>query len=315
MTDPLIRIEGLTRRFQTGGGLMSRPRAMLAVREVSLTVGRGEALGVVGESGCGKSTLARLVLRLIEPTSGTVTFDGTEITALPPSALRRLRRRMAMVFQDPYSSLDPRHTVAQVLAEPFVIQGQPLPPGTLPALLAQVGLPEALADSHPHQLSGGQRQRVGIARALALHPDFVVLDEPTASLDVSIQAQIIALLADLRSRMGLTYLFISHDLGLVRYFCDRIVVMYLGAVVEVLPDPAAPPRHPYTRALMESRFAPDPAQRRSLAPLTGEIPSPFALPPGCAFAARCPHASDRCRAERPVLSDDPTHPVACFHPL
>ncbi|MBE2274826.1 MAG: ABC transporter ATP-binding protein [Rhodobacteraceae bacterium] len=288
---------------------------MWAVRDLSLAIGRGEALGVVGESGCGKSTLARLVLRLIEPTAGRIIFDGTEITALSPAALRRMRRRMAMVFQDPYSSLDPRYTVTQVLAEPFRIQRQPLPAGAIAALLASVGLPDALAESHPHQLSGGQRQRVGIARALALHPEFVVLDEPTASLDVSIQAQIIALLADLRDRMGLTYLFISHDLGLVRYFCQRIVVMYLGAVVEVLPDTAAAPRHPYTEALMQSGFAPDPGRRRSVVPLTGEIPSPFALPPGCAFAGRCPRVTDRCRAERPLLSGDGGHPVACFHPL
>jgi oligopeptide/dipeptide ABC transporter ATP-binding protein len=315
MTAPLIRIEHLTRQFQSGGGFLSRPRSMLAVRDVSLGIARGEAVGVVGESGCGKSTLARLVLRLIEPTSGRVSFDGTDLATLSATALRRMRRRMAMVFQDPYSSLDPRHTLTQVLAEPFQVQRQPLPPGTIAALLAEVGLPEGLADSHPQQLSGGQRQRVGIARALALRPDFLVLDEPTASLDVSIQAQIIALLADLRDRLGLTCLFISHDLGLVRYFCDRIVVMYLGAVVEVLPDPAAAPRHPYTHALMDARFAPDPAQRKRLAPLSGEIPSPFALPAGCAFAARCPHATDLCRRESPRLSDDPAHPVACFHPL
>ncbi len=220
-----------------------------------------------------------------------------------------------MVFQDPYSSLDPRYTLARVLEEPFRVQREPLHAGAIAELLASVGLPEGLAGSHPHQLSGGQRQRVGIARALALRPDFVVLDEPTASLDVSIQAQIVALLADLRDRMGLTYLFISHDLGLVRYFCDRIVVMYLGAVVEILPDPRAAPRHPYTEALMRSGFAPEPARRRDLAPLQGEIPSPFALPAGCAFASRCPRASDRCRAERPALSDDPAQPVACFHPL
>ncbi len=315
MTAPLIQVEGLSRSFQSGGGLFAPERKMWAVRDVTLSIGRGEALGVVGESGCGKSTLARLVLRLIDPTAGRIGFDGTEITALSPSALRRMRRRMAMVFQDPYSSLDPRYTVAQVLAEPFRIQRQPLPADAIAPLLASVGLPVALADSHPHQLSGGQRQRVGIARALALRPDFVVLDEPTASLDVSIQAQIIALLADLRDRMGLTYLFISHDLGLVRYFCQRIVVMYLGAVVEVLPDTVAAPRHPYTEALMQSGFAPDPARRRRVVPLTGEIPSPFALPPGCAFASRCPRVSDRCRAERPVLSGDADHPVACFHPL
>ena len=288
---------------------------MMAVRDVSLSIGRGEALGVVGESGCGKSTLARLVLRLIEPTSGQVIFDGTDLTALSAPALRQMRRRMAMVFQDPYSSLDPRFTLAEVLAEPFRVQGQPLPADAVPAMLAAVGLPENLGTSYPHQLSGGQRQRVGIARALALSPEFLVLDEPTASLDVSIQAQIIALLADLRDRKGLTYLFISHDLGLVRYFCDRIVVMYLGAVVEVLPNTGAAPRHPYTRALNQSGFAPDPALRRDIVPLQGDIPSPFALPPGCAFASRCPLASDRCRSERPALSDDPAHPVACFHPL
>lgn len=314
MTAPLVQIEGLAKRFQTGGGLFAPPRAMMAVRDLSLDIGRGEVLGVVGESGCGKSTLARLVLRLIEPSAGRIRFDGTDITALPQAGLRKMRRRMAMVFQDPYSSLDPRYTLSGILAEPFAVQGQKLPEGAVAAMLEAVGLPAALADSHPHQLSGGQRQRVGIARALALRPDFVVLDEPTASLDVSIQAQIIALLADLRDRLGLTYLFISHDLGLVRYFCDRIVVMYLGAVVEVLPDPVASPRHPYTRALMQSNFAPDPARRRAIEPLTGEVPSPFALPPGCAFAGRCPRATDLCRKTTPALGGDAAHPVACFHP-
>ncbi len=315
MTGPLLRIEGLTKRFRSGGGLFSRERAMIAVRDVSLEIARGEVLGVVGESGCGKSTLARLILRLIEATSGRVVFDDTELTALSASALRAMRKRMAMVFQDPYSSLDPRFTLARVLAEPFRVQGRVMPPDAVAAMLAAVGLPETLVTSYPHQLSGGQRQRVGIARALALRPDFVVLDEPTASLDVSIQAQIIALLADLRDKLGLTYLFISHDLGLVRYFCDRIVVMYLGSVVEVLPNTKAAPRHPYTHALMRSGFAPDPTRRREIAPLGGEIPSPFALPAGCAFATRCAFASDRCRSERPVLSQDPAHPVACFHPL
>ena len=315
MTEALILVERLTKRFRSGGGLFSRERAMIAVREVSLEIARGEVLGVVGESGCGKSTLARLILRLVEPSGGRVVFDGTDLTALSQSALRAMRKRMAMVFQDPYSSLDPRFTLTDVLAEPFRVQGRPVPPDAVPAMLAAVGLPGALATSYPHQLSGGQRQRAGIARALALRPDFVVLDEPTASLDVSIQAQIVALLAQLRDEMGLTYLFISHDLGLVRYFCDRIVVMYLGSVVEVLPDTRAAPRHPYTDALMRSGFAPDPARRREIAPLAGEIPSPFALPAGCAFAARCAFASDRCRSERPALSDDAAHPVACFHPL
>jgi oligopeptide/dipeptide ABC transporter ATP-binding protein len=314
MTAPMLQIEALTKRFQTGGGFLKRPRAMLAVRDVSLAIAKGEVVGVVGESGCGKSTLARLVLRLLEPSSGRVILDGTDLTSLGPSALRAARKRMAMVFQDPYSSLDPRFSVADVLTEPFTVQRRPLPPGQIAEMLTAVGLPPEMASSHPHQLSGGQRQRVGIARALALRPEFVVLDEPTASLDVSIQAQIIDLLAGLRDQMGLTYLFISHDLGLVRYFCDRIVVMYLGAVVEILPTADAQPRHPYTRALIDSGFAPDPTRRRSIAPLSREIPSPFDLPPGCAFAGRCPHATDRCRTERPVL-DATTHPTACFHPL
>ena len=315
MTAPLIHTDGLSKRFQSGGGLFEKPRAMMAVRDVTLSIAKGEVLGVVGESGCGKSTLARLVLRLIEPSSGRVSFDGTDITALSSSALRRLRRRMAMVFQDPYSSLDPRYSLTDVLAEPFRVQGEPMPPDGIAEMLIAVGLPPSMARSHAHQLSGGQRQRVGIARALALRPDFVVLDEPTASLDVSIQAQIIALLADLRDKLGLTYLFISHDLGLVRYFCDRIVVMYMGSVVEVLPDTTTAPRHPYTHALMQSNFAPDPARRRLIEPLTGEIPSPFALPPGCAFATRCPRASDLCRRQSPALGGDTLHPVACFHPL
>ncbi|MBP6735915.1 MAG: ABC transporter ATP-binding protein [Rhodobacteraceae bacterium] len=314
MSQPLIQLQALTKRFDTGGGWFAPARSMTAVRAVDLAIARGEVVGVVGESGCGKSTLARLVLRLIEPTSGHILLDGSDLTTLPRAALRAARRRMAMVFQDPYSSLDPRYTVADVLAEPFVVQRRPMPPGAVAAMLAEVGLPAAVAASHPHQLSGGQRQRVGIARALALRPDFIVLDEPTASLDVSIQAQIIELLSGLRDRLGLTYLFISHDLGLVRYFCDRIVVMYLGAVVEVLPRPDAAPRHPYTAALMQSNLSPDPALRRAIAPLSGEIPSPFNLPPGCAFAGRCPRASDRCRTERPELDRDADHPVACFHP-
>ncbi len=316
MTRPLLRAEGLSRRFSTGGGWFSPARSMLAVRGVSFDQARGEVLGVVGESGCGKSTLARLVLRLIEPTEGAVTFDGQDVTALGKGDLRRLRRRMAMVFQDPYSSLDPRFTVEDALSEPFAVQHERPPGGRIATLLDQVGLSRAMGRSYPHQLSGGQRQRVGIARALAQAPGFIVLDEPTASLDVSIQAQIIGLLADLKRDHGLTYLFISHDLGLVRYFCDRVLVMYLGAVVEVLPTADAAPRHPYTRALMDSNFVPDPAHRRTLQAIKGEIPSAFNLPKGCAFAARCPRATDLCRAVDPPLSElSPGHPVACHHPL
>ncbi len=316
MAEPLVTLNGLSRRFDTPAAFGRPARSMMAVRGVSLEIPRGATVGVVGESGCGKSTLARLVLRLIEPTGGTVRFDGTDITALPARALRPLRRRMAMVFQDPYSSLDPRFRISDVLAEPFRAQGLAVPAGRIAELLGLVGLSPAMADSYPHQLSGGQRQRLGIARALALSPDFLVLDEPTASLDVSIQAQIISLLERLRAELGLTCLFISHDLGLVRYFCSSIVVMYLGSVVEVLADPAMPPRHPYTRALMESSFAPDPAARRLLAPLTGEIPSPYNLPPGCAFAARCPAATDLCRGTGPALvTGAGGHAIACHHPL
>ncbi len=315
MSAPLLQVEGLTKQFHASGGLFGRPRSTTAVREVDPTVGRGEVVGVVGESGCGKSTLARLVLRLIEPTAGRITLDGTDLTALSPAALRAARRRMSIVFQDPYSSLDPRYAIADILAEPFVVQSRPMPPDTVDEMLDAVGLPQSTAKQYPHQLSGGQRQRIGIARALALRPEFVVLDEPTASLDVSIQAQIIALLSSLRDRFGLTYLFISHDLGLVRYFCNRIVVMYLGAVCEILPNAQSSPRHPYTSALLASSFSPDPSARRDIAPLAGEIPSPFNLPAGCAFAGRCPRVTDLCRRQSPPLVADGGHAVACFNPL
>lgn len=314
MPDPLLSLHELSKRFETPAGFMRKPRSMLAVRDVSLSIARGDVVGVVGESGCGKSTLARLVLRLLEPTGGSVSFDGSDLTDLRPRDLRRMRQRMAMVFQDPYSSLDPRYRVSDALTEPFAVQGLPVPAGRIAELLSKVGLSDQIAESYPHQLSGGQRQRVGIARALALNPDFIVLDEPTASLDVSIQAQIIALIQGLQRDLDLTYLFISHDLGLVRYFCTRIVVMYLGAVVEELPDPQAAPRHPYTETLLASTFAPDPTERKELSELTGEIPSAFDLPKGCAFASRCPRATDHCRSVVPLLSDEP-HPVACFHPL
>ena len=290
----LVELRNLGKRFESRKGLFGKVRAMMAVSDVTLDIPRGKVTGVVGESGCGKSTLARLVLRLLNASSGTIGFDGVDLGSQSGGALRRLRRRMQMVFQDPYSAIDPRYSMADALLEPFHIQGIKLSADEardkVESLLAMVGLGAQMAESYPHQLSGGQRQRIGIARALALEPDFLVLDEPTASLDVSIQAQIISLLEKLQADLGLTYLFISHDLGLVRYFCDRIVVMYLGRIVEILPDPKAAPRHPYTRTLLESNFAPDPTQRRQIRRLTGEIASAFDLPPGCAFAARCPHA-------------------------
>jgi len=316
---PLVQLRGMGKRFGSRAGLFGRAREMTAVDAVDLDIPRGQVTGVVGESGCGKSTLARLVLGLLPASSGQVVFDGTDLGTLPPAGLRRMRRRMQMVFQDPYSSIDPRYTVRAALLEPLRVQGL-LPPAREQAavveqLMAMVGLNPALQERYPHQLSGGQKQRVGIARALALRPDFLVLDEPTASLDVSIQAQIIALLEQLQRELGLTYLFISHDLGLVRYFCDRVVVMYLGRIVELLPSAAAPPRHPYTRALLDSSFEPDPRLRRELHRLTGDIPDAFNPPPGCAYAARCDRASPLCAQQRPALQDTQGHAVACHHPI
>ncbi len=314
----LLEVRDLSKRFTSAGGPFRKARSMHAVNGVSFDLPEGRVIGVVGESGCGKSTLARLILRLIEPSGGAVNFDGDNLLAKSPSQMRKLRARMQMVFQDPYSAIDPRYTLTRAVSEPFEVQNvTPKKPMAeeVADLLEMVGLNPGLAASYPHQISGGQKQRVGIARALALRPSLLVLDEPTASLDVSVQAQIIGLLEDLRTDLGLTYLFISHDLSLVKYFCDEILVMYLGRVVEALPETAAPARHPYTRTLMESTFEPDPKKRRLIAPLEGEVPSPFDLPPGCAFADRCPNASALCRTETPVLSTETGHAVACHHPI
>ncbi len=314
----LLEVRNLSKQFTSSGGPFRRARAMHAVNDVSFDLPKGRVIGVVGESGCGKSTLARLILRLIEPTAGTLHFDGEDLRAKSPAQMRGLRARMQMVFQDPYSAIDPRYTLQRAVMEPFVVQGRKTigsEADEVAALLEMVGLNPGLASSFPHQISGGQKQRVGIARALALRPSLLVLDEPTASLDVSVQAQIISLLEQLRDDLGLTYLFISHDLSLVRYFCDEILVMYLGRVVEALPDTELAARHPYTKTLMDSTFAPDPKQRRVIAPLEGEVPSPFDLPPGCAFADRCPQATDICRSETPELAERGGHPVACHHPI
>ncbi|HWA44528.1 MAG TPA: ABC transporter ATP-binding protein [Hypericibacter adhaerens] len=314
----LVAARDLSRRFTSRRGLFGRERSMTAVNELSLDIERGRVTGVVGESGCGKSTLARLILRLIEPSEGSVTFDGVDLMRLPARELRLLRRRMQMVFQDPYSAVDPRYRIKDALLEPFQVQDmRPADPEkAVLELLEMVGLNPEFAGRYPHQLSGGQKQRVGIARALALKPAFLVLDEPTASLDVSIQAQIIGLLERLKSELGLTYLFISHDLGLVRYFCDRVVVMYLGRIVEIFPRSARSPRHPYAKALLDSSFEPDPRQRRKIERLAGEVPSPYDLPPGCAFASRCGRATDLCRRTRPELTAfSPEESVACHHPL
>lgn len=315
----LLGVQNLSKKFISGGGPFRPTRKMHAVNDVSFDVAKGRVIGVVGESGCGKSTLARLILRLIEPTSGTIQFEDMDLLAQKPKPMRALRARMQMVFQDPYSAIDPRYTIKDAVMEPFIVQGVKLDAQQAESktaeLLTMVGLSPQMASSFPHQLSGGQKQRVGIARALALNPALLVLDEPTASLDVSVQAQIIALLEKLRDELNLTYIFISHDLALVKYFCDEILVMYLGRVVEELPSTEAHARHPYTRTLLDSTFDPNPANRRAIEPLGGEVPSPFDLPQGCAFAARCINATALCNKETPVLSAQSGHPVACHNPL
>lgn len=303
--EPLVRGEGLTRAFHRRGGLFGRGTPLLALRGVDIEVRRGEAVGVVGESGCGKSTLGRVLLHLLPPSSGRVTFAGEDLAHQPSARLRALRRRMQLVFQDPYGSLDPRRTVGAQVADGMVIHG--LASGTeaeerVTALLRQVGLDPGHARRLPHEFSGGQRQRIAVARALSTQPDFIVADEPVSALDVSIQAQVVNLLADLRAELGLALLFISHDLHVVRHLCDRVVVMYLGRVME--EGPAAEvfraPAHPYTRALLAA--TPSLRHRSAVAaPLAGEVPSIARPPSGCVFRTRCTFAEARCAEAVPVL--------------
>ncbi|MGD2070496.1 MAG: ABC transporter ATP-binding protein [Gemmatimonadota bacterium] len=297
-----------------------------AVDGIDLDIHDGETLGLVGESGSGKSTTGRALLRLHEVTSGSVIFDGTELTTLGASALRRARRHMQMVFQDPYASLNPRHTVAATVREPLDVHRVGDPAGrsaVVSRLLARVGLEPSWGGRYPHELSGGQRQRVGIARALATRPRFVVADEPIAALDVSIQAQIVNLLTDLKRELGLTYLFIAHDLSMVRYISDRVAVMYLGRLVELAERERVfrAPLHPYTKALISAIPVPDPRRERRAARerivLAGDVPSPVDPPSGCSFHPRCPHATERCRTEEPTWRDlgapGAPHRVACHH--
>ena len=292
------------------------PRVVRAVDGVSLRVAAGETLGLVGESGCGKSTLARCVLRLIEPTRGRVLLDGEDLTALPEEALRRRRRDMQMVFQDPTASLNPRLSVAATVEEPLALH-TPLAGAARRAradeVLDEVGLGAGLRDRYPHQLSGGQRQRVNIARAIATRPRLVVLDEPTSALDVSLRARVILLLAELKRRMGMTYLFISHDLSTVRYLCDRVAVMYLGVLVEEAPAAELfdHPAHPYTRALLSCIPVPDPDVAPVRLTLSGEVPSPIDIPTGCRLRGRCPLAQPVCAEPVPVREIAPGHTVAC----
>lgn len=306
----LLEAKDLERRYRLRDG-----RELQAVAGVSLTIAPGEALALVGESGCGKSTLGRLLLRLDDPTSGTLRFDGKDITTLSERRLRALRPRMQMVFQDSYASLNPRRTAGDALAEPLRIHRRPGVAARVRELLGLVGLPEAAAAKFPHEFSGGQRQRLNIARAIALGPALIVADEPVSALDVSVQAQIINLFRDLQARLGLACVFISHDLAVVRQMADRIAVMYLGAIVEEGEGMAvlAAPAHPYTRALLD---AVPRADRPLPPPLSGEVPSPISPPSGCRFHPRCPIARDRCGIETPALRMTGTgRAVACHFPL
>ncbi|MFN8927403.1 MAG: ABC transporter ATP-binding protein [Rhodospirillales bacterium] len=308
MTAPLLEVRDLAKTFGGGGlPLGGGAPAVRAVDGVSFDLARGETLAVVGESGCGKSTLARLVLRLIEPTAGTVRFEGTEMGSLAPGALRLMRRRAQMVFQDPFGSLSPRRTVAEIVGEPLEVFGLARTRAErrerVAALLRSVGLSPAHMDRLPRQFSGGQRQRIGIARAIAVDPALIVADEPVSALDVSVQAQIVNLLQDLQAEKGFSYLFIAHDLAVVRHVADRIMVMYLGRVVEIGPKRTiyAAPQHPYTQALLSAVPEPDPDATRRRIILQGDVPSPTRVPTGCHFHTRCPLAQPDCRTERPAL--------------
>jgi len=319
--DILLEVRDLVKYFEVGAGFFGGHRGTVrAVDGVSFAIRRGETLGLVGESGCGKTTTGRCVLQLERPTRGNIVFEGQELTTLGEAELRAVRRRMQVIFQDPYSSLNPRMTVGEIVEEPLAVH-RIVTDGTARAarvrqLLSHVGLLPQHARRYPHQLSGGQRQRVGIARALAVEPALIICDEPVSALDVSIQAQIINLLEDLQAEFGLTYLFIAHDLAVVRHISDRVAVMYLGKIVELADRKALydEPLHPYTRALLSAVPIPDPELelRRERMVLGGEVPSALAPPPGCVFHPRCPIAIDRCRGDVPPLREiKPGHWAAC----
>jgi oligopeptide transport system ATP-binding protein len=316
---PLLVANKVVKHFPVRGGVLNRVKAKVhAVNGVSMTINRGETMGVVGESGCGKSTLGKVLIRLTEPTDGSISFDGNDITTLDHEGMMPYRRRMQIIFQDPYSSLNPRLTVRQTITEAVRFHKVVEPADTkayVEELIKVVGLRPEAADRFPHEFSGGQRQRIGIARALSVKPEFIVADEPVSALDVSVQAQVLNLMTDLRERFGLTMMFISHDLKVVEHFCDRITVMYLGFAVEELPAEDIDDRaqHPYTRALLGANPIDDPDDRRPLTVLQGDVPSPFNPPKGCPFVGRCPLAFDRCHQERPQLEVKKNgQRVACF---
>ena len=319
--DSLLRVEGLKVHFPVTEGVVVQKRvgSVKAVDGVSFELRRGETFGLVGESGCGKSTTALAVLRMLEPTAGRIVFEGEDVTRLGPAQMRPIRRRMQMVYQDPFGSLNPRMKVRDIVGEPLVVHGLATDRSAYRArvdeLMDLVGLLPDMADRYPHEFSGGQRQRIGIARALALEPSLLICDEPVSALDVSIQAQVVNLLMDLQERLGLTYLFIAHDLSVVRHISDRIGVMYLGRIVEIASRDAlfAEPRHPYTQALLAAVPLPDPA-REAARPhelIAGEVPSVRNPPAGCGFHPRCPEVMERCRGERPELATRSRSVVAC----
>jgi oligopeptide transport system ATP-binding protein len=318
MTEPLLKVENLKKHFPITGGILGRPvSSVKAVDGVSFTVNKGETLGIVGESGCGKSTTGRMLMRLIDPSEGKVTFEDRELTSLSNSEMRKIRREIQMVFQDPYASLNPRHTVEKILEEPLKVHGMGSAKERrerVHELLNIVGLSSYHAKRYPHQFSGGQRQRIGIARALMTKPKLIIADEPVSALDVSIQSQVLNLMQDLQKEFELTYIFIAHDLGVVRHISDRVGVMYLGKMVELSDSENLyeEPLHPYTQALLSAVPIPDPDFKRETQLLQGDIPSPSNPPSGCTFHTRCPFATDVCKEKVPEFKEhQPGHYVAC----